>query len=77
MPGSELDSKVQRKGKVIRKVPYSSYSYSSYSYSYSFTLDTHPHPNPGIMLVIRKVPYSSTPIHSHLILIHILFWSTF
>ena len=24
MPGSELDSKVQRKGKVIRKVPYPS-----------------------------------------------------
>ena len=34
MPGSELDSKVQRKGKVIRKVAYPA-SIHTLSYSYS------------------------------------------
>ena len=37
MPGSELDSKVQRKGKVIRKV--------AYSFFHSYTFDSHYHSN--------------------------------
>ena len=63
MPGSELDSKVQRKGKVIRKV--------AYSFFHSYTFDSHYHSNMireyGHMVIrsYRRWPTTPNPIHSY------------